>query len=68
MPQRKNEYFHLGVTNQKNPDIVVDLRRVDRSKMAKWTPDQRRGIVEFLKDCESSFRAFKEEILSANDL
>jgi vacuolar-type H+-ATPase subunit I/STV1 len=68
MAQSKHEYFHLGVTNQTRPDITVELKRADRKMMARWTDQQRRGLIEFLKDCEQSFAAFKGEILAANEL
>jgi hypothetical protein len=68
MVQSKHEYFHLGVNNQKTPDIVIDLRRVDRKKMKQWTPEQRRGLLDFMKTCEEAFETFKGEILEANEL
>lgn len=64
MTQSKNEYFHRGVTNQTKPDIIVDLRRIDRKKMAKWAPEQKKHLVDYLNTCEEAFRAFIEEITS----
>lgn len=68
MAQSKHEYFHLGVTNQKTADITVDLRRVDRNKMAKWTPEQRKSLLEFLNTCSEAFESFKAAIIEANRL
>jgi hypothetical protein len=68
MAQSKHEYFHLGITNQKTPDITVDLKRVDIKKMARWTPQQREHLLGFLERCTESFEAFKQTIIEANRL
>jgi len=42
MRQTKYEFYRNGSSNQKRPDLIVDMRRADKSKIDQWTPEQRR--------------------------
>lgn len=61
--QSKQEFFHSGVDNQKRPDIVIDLRRIDAKKILDWTKEQKLELKEWLDHCEDQFRIFKKELL-----
>lgn len=60
--QSKHEYFHKGFTNQKRPDIVIDLRRPSSEHISKWTPEQKQHLPAFIKTCEAVFAAFITEL------
>jgi hypothetical protein len=65
MASSKREFFHLGIHDQKKPDLVMDLRRVDSEKIAEWTPEQKQAVKEWVFDCESTFKRFRNEILNS---
>lgn len=60
--QSKHEYFHRGVDNQMRPDIIIDLRRPSVDSMIKWTPEQKKDLLAFIKTCEAVFNAFITEL------
>lgn len=63
MVQAKHQYFHKGEA-QKRADITVDLRRLDKKKIAKWTTEERKHLKDFIISFEASFNAFKTELYS----
>jgi hypothetical protein len=64
MPKIKMQFYHKGVINQKRSDITMDLIRPDKDQIAKWTDEERDKAAKFMKTCEASFKAFKEEIIN----
>lgn len=64
MIQSKHEFFHQGVDTQKRADIVVDLKRIDNKKIAKWTPEHKQNLPEFIATCERVFASFIAELKS----
>lgn len=60
--QSKHEFFHKGFSNQKRPDIVIDLRRPSADRIGKWTPEQKKHLPAFIKTCEAVFAAFINEL------
>ncbi len=64
MAQSKLDFFHRGVLNQKQPDIVINLTRKDVELIKKWTPEEKVELRNFMERAEESFNAFKNEILN----
>lgn len=58
----KNQFYHLGVDNQKRSDITIDLRRVDTKNIDKWTEDQKISAISWIKYCQQSFDTFISEL------
>jgi hypothetical protein len=65
MERAKHEFFRNGAEVQKTADIIVDLKRVEKKTIEKWTPAQRQLAADWLNEVERSFRIFKSEILKA---
>ena len=63
--QSKREFFHSGVDNQKRPDIVVDLKHPSVEQMKLWSVRQRMSVLQWIEDCEKTFKVFKKEITKA---
>lgn len=63
--QSKREFFHKGPDNQKRPDVVFDVRRVDISKINEWTADDKKHLKEFLSDCDKSYAAWRKALHDA---
>lgn len=63
MRQIKKEFFSTGFLEQKKPDIMIDLKRLDESEISKWTPEQKKKAREFIKDCQRSWNRFVIELL-----
>jgi hypothetical protein len=61
--QSKHQYYHNGVDNQKRADITIDLKRLDKTKIAEWTPEQKKELQSFIVRVDKIFNAFKNEIL-----
>lgn len=62
MVQSKREFFRNGVDNQKRPDIVIDLKRMEAKKIDTWTPEQRDYAKKFIRETRRVFDAFAEAI------
>ncbi len=63
--QSKHQFYHKGVDNQKRADITIDLKRLDKTKIAQWTPDQKKDLESFINRADKIFTVFKNEILDA---
>lgn len=47
------------------PDIAIELHRVQKKQIDQWTPAERRMAADWLKQVERAFNRFKSDILSA---
>jgi hypothetical protein len=63
--QSKHQYYHNGVDNQKQADITIDLKRLDKKKISEWTPEQKKELQSFINRVDKIFAVFKNEILDA---
>lgn len=63
--QSKHQYYHNGVDSQKRADITIDMKRLDKSKIAEWKPEQKKELASFINRVDKIFTAFKNEILDA---
>jgi hypothetical protein len=64
--QTKYEYFHGGVHEQKQPDIVFHFKRVSEEAMSKWTDNQKKEMLNLLDSyIKGSFKVWVSEIKNA---
>ena len=62
LAQSKREFFRKGPDNQKMPDVVFDVRRVDISKIKQWGDEDKKHLEEFLSDCDKSYAAWRKAL------
>lgn len=65
LAQSKREFFRKGVNEQKTPDIVIDLKRVDIKAIDGWTDEQKKQAFDFCIESRRTFKAFMEAIESS---
>lgn len=65
MAQIKHEFFRKGADKQKQPDIVVTLKRVDVDKIAEWSVEEKEEARVFMSGVETVFMIFKSVITSS---
>ena len=57
-----HKYYKNGSDSPKRADIKVELSMPSAKDMQKWTPKQREGLVEFIKDSTIFFNSYMKEI------
>jgi hypothetical protein len=60
--QAKHQFYRKGVDNQKRADITIDLKRLDKSEMTKWTNKEKAEATLFINQVEGVLKAFIAEI------
>lgn len=62
MRQSKVEFFSKGVNEQKTPDVIIDLKRIDEKKIKEWSREEKNHAIDFMADAENRFKKFKNEL------
>lgn len=63
--QSKHQFYRKGPDNQRTSDVTVDLRRLDKAKIAAWSAEDKNNLIDFMMLADAVYQAFKEEILNA---
>lgn len=63
MASIKLQFYKTNSETQRNSDITLFMRRLDKNKLQKWTVSEKIMAMAFVQDMEAKFNAFKKELL-----